>query len=86
MDTIQSAITGSDWSQRYGAMCPACGVFTRTSYKHAPWNDGMKTRYHVCPNPDCRCRFQSLAVDIRLDEPDDDQLRFLRVYGDRAFA
>ena len=76
---------GVDWSARYGAMCPSCGVYTKESYKHTPWKDGYKERYHVCPNPECKHRFKSIAEDpvSREAEPEPEQLRFLRVYCGR---
>lgn len=76
---------GVDWSARYGAMCPVCGVYTKESYKHTPWKAGYKERYHVCPNPECRRRFKSIAEDpvSRVAEPEPEQLRYLRDYGGR---
>lgn len=81
-DTTSQSDTayGVDWSQRYGARCPRCGVFTRVSYKHKPWEGRTKRRYHVCPDPACGFRFRSLAEDRAYlsPEPGPEQLRFLR--------
>ncbi|MDR2892994.1 MAG: hypothetical protein LBV80_07920 [Deltaproteobacteria bacterium] len=76
---------GVDWSQRYGAKCPECGVYTKDSYKHGVWQSGSKVRYHVCPNNKCKARFKSVADDpgSRIDTPDTESLRFLRDYNGR---
>jgi hypothetical protein len=70
----------ADWSQRYGAQCPACGVYTKTAYKHGEWEPGYKVRYHKCPG--CGTNFKSVADDPagREVEPTPEQLRFLRGY------
>ena len=71
---------GVDWSPRFGAKCPKCGVYTKASYKHLPWTGNRKTRYHLCPQ--CAFRFKSVAEDIKLGvEPTALQLRYLRKYG-----
>jgi len=82
MNNAQS-VYGVDWSHRYGAACPQCGVYTKMSYKHSPWRSGYKVRYHVCPDPRCRCKFKSVAVDEagRKMDPNPEQLRFLRGQG-----
>lgn len=79
---LEPEMDGVDWSQRYGAKCPRCGVYTKASYKHASWKDGLKTRYHVCPDPACGHRFQSVADDpaSRGVHPSEEQLRYLRDY------
>lgn len=83
MTEEQDTPYGVDWSQRFGAQCPACGVYTKESYKHAPWKPGYKVRYHVCPDADCRCRFKSIAMDdpSRDVKPKPEQLRYLREYN-----
>ena len=71
---------GVDWSPRFGAKCPKCGVYTKASYKHLPWTGNRKTRYHLCPQ--CAFRFKSVAEDIKLGQPPTpDQLRYLRKDG-----
>lgn len=74
--------TDGEWSQRYGAQCPECGVFTTASYKQAPWRDGMKVRYHACPDKKCGARFKSVATDPVAEraDPMPEQLRYLPEY------
>lgn len=55
--------TGSDWSQQFGAQCPACGTFTKLSYKQSPWLDNLKVRYHACPDEECGYKFKSVEAD-----------------------
>ena len=76
---------GADWSQRFGARCPRCGVYTKESYKHGAWSDGYKVRYQACPNSLCRARFKSIAVDPSSAgvAPKPEELRYLRDYGGR---
>lgn len=76
---------GVAWSYRFGAACPACGVYTKKAYKHGDWQSGLKDRYHVCPNPACGRRFKSIAEDPagREIDPAPELLRFLRHYGNR---
>lgn len=77
---------GVGWSQRFGAECPACGCFTKEAYKHGPWRMGYKERYHVCPNPECRHRFKSIAEDAGSREcvPDPEKLVYLRQYNGKC--
>ena len=76
----KSIPNGVDWSQQYGAECPKCHYFTRYSYNHAPWRDGLKVRYHRCPH--CGQNYKSIAVDAvsREKMPEPEQLRYLRDY------
>lgn len=73
---------GVDWSQRYGAQCPHCQVYTKESYKHGEWitSAGCKKRYHKCPG--CGRNFFSISRDEASKgiEPTPEQLRFLRAY------
>lgn len=71
-------IYGVLWSPRFGASCPQCGAYTKRAYKHSPWQDNYKTRYHLCPQ--CGFRFKSVAEDINIS-PTPEQLRYLRKYG-----
>lgn len=73
---------GVMWSQRFGAECPKCGSYTKHSYKHSSWHKGLKVRYHVCPNPECHERFQSVADDSSFKhvQPDPEKLQYLRGY------
>ena len=73
-------IYGVFWSPRFGACCPQCASYTKRAYKHLPWMDNRKVRYHLCPK--CGFRFKSIAEDIQLDrDPTPEQLRYLRKYG-----
>ena len=79
--SMQASIeNGSGWSQQYGAECPACGAFTKASYKRGPWRNGLKTRFHVCANPSCACRFKSVEEDSArfTVPPAPEQLRYVR--------
>lgn len=73
---------GVAWSQQFGAECPACGYFTKKSYKHDNWSGGRKVRWHRCQNPACpRPNFQSVAEDSPRLDPDPEKLRYLRDYS-----
>ena len=52
---------GVTWSQQYGGQCPQCGQFSKKAYRHMPWSDSSKVRYHKCPS--CGYHFKSVARD-----------------------
>jgi hypothetical protein len=54
--------TGVDWSMQYGAECPFCGYFIKFAYRHMPWRDNIKIRYHRCQH--CSQNFKSIAIDL----------------------
>ena len=85
-DEDRSILDGVDWSQQFGAECPACGYYTRRAYSHLPWRDGIKTRYHRCPH--CGHNFKSITVDLvsRAKNPDQGQLKYLRDYRGQCSA
>jgi hypothetical protein len=69
---------GVFWSERYGAQCPVCGVFTKHSYCYGSWRDDMRTLYHRCPA--CDYRFKSIQEDpVKFDlPPEPEALLYLR--------
>ena len=85
-DEDKSILDGVDWSQQFGAECPACGYYTRKAYSHLPWRDGIKTRYHRCPH--CNYNFKSITVDFvsRAKKPHSEHLRYLRDYRGQGFV
>jgi hypothetical protein len=71
---------GVIWSAQYGGACPRCGIYTKHAYKHSPWRNSRKTRYHLCPA--CNFRFKSIHEDaVKLDfPPTPEDIRYLRKY------
>jgi hypothetical protein len=50
---ITTARAGVDYTRQHGATCPLCGKHRIPVYSSPRWNQGIKTRYHHCNNPNC---------------------------------
>lgn len=59
---LNTSKAGVDYSAQDGARCPHCET-TRTRITGSlPWEDGMKTRYHKCVNPDCPLHKMDITI------------------------
>ena len=50
---VEQARCGVTYSNKDGAVCPACGAVRLKAYKTMPWSGGLRIRYHKCTNADC---------------------------------
>lgn len=67
---IRAAEAGVEYRPGRGAYCPACGAKLR-AYITRPWADGIRVRYHRCPDPACvlsRIRRNIKSVEAGQDD------------------
>ncbi len=63
----EEAETGVVFSQRHGAMCPACNQRAKI-YSTKPWEGPVRIRYHRCSNPQCvLCRAGKTIKSVEED-------------------
>lgn len=54
-----------DYLPRVGAVCPECGRKKLPVITSRPWEEGIKIRFHRCPNKKGRCLLAVMETSIK---------------------